>query len=305
MPPDIFICYASEDREDVVKPIVQDLNENDVSCWWDQGEILWGDSITDKINEGLSRCRYVVLVISDSFLQKNWPQRELNSVLNTEASTGQVKALPLLVGNEATRSKILSRYYLLNDKQYLIWEGNTTEIVDALLRRLDRKNDDSGSIESTAPPHSIQAMNFPTPSVQKNFSQRDKDLYLRDAFVTIRDYFKAALDNLNSTVFSTDLIDVNSQTFTAKIYVNGDIGTQCRIWIDDQFGSENIHYFEGRHISAGTNTYNESISAEVFGQELLLKFFITGIFTGDRKQSFTPIDAAKSLWTRFIAPLNR
>jgi hypothetical protein len=51
---DVFICHASENKDDVVRPLVQALSEAGVSCWYDEAEIQWGDSITPKVNEGLT-----------------------------------------------------------------------------------------------------------------------------------------------------------------------------------------------------------------------------------------------------------
>ncbi|MBI4633488.1 MAG: toll/interleukin-1 receptor domain-containing protein [Deltaproteobacteria bacterium] len=97
---DIFICHASEDKDEVVRPMVEAFNQAGVSCWYDEAEIKWGDSITQKVNAGLRISRYVIVVLSPTFLAKNWPQRELNSALNLESTSGEVKVLPLLVGTE-------------------------------------------------------------------------------------------------------------------------------------------------------------------------------------------------------------
>jgi hypothetical protein len=50
---DIFVCHASEDKQDVVRPLVEVFTAAGVSCWYDEAEIQWGDSITQKVNEGL------------------------------------------------------------------------------------------------------------------------------------------------------------------------------------------------------------------------------------------------------------
>jgi len=84
---DVFICHASEDKPEIIKPLVASFEREGISYWYDEVEIKWGHSIPDKINEGLRISRYVIVVISKSFLSKNWPKRELNSALNIEAST--------------------------------------------------------------------------------------------------------------------------------------------------------------------------------------------------------------------------
>ena len=68
---DIFICHASEDKVDVVRPVVRTLEKENITYWVDEGEILWADSITQKVNEGLRISRYVIVILSKSFLEKN------------------------------------------------------------------------------------------------------------------------------------------------------------------------------------------------------------------------------------------
>src|SRR4030065_1402317 len=100
---DVFICHASEDKPKIVKPLVAAFEREGISCWYDEAEVKWGESIPEKINEGLKISRYVIVVISKSFLSKNWPKRELNSALSIEASTGKERVLPLVVGRDKAR----------------------------------------------------------------------------------------------------------------------------------------------------------------------------------------------------------
>lgn len=134
---DIFICHASEDKQKVIEPIVTAFKQVNISYWYDKAEIKWGDSITKKVNEGLSISRFVMVVLSSAFLDKNWPQRELYSVLNIEAALGDAKILPLVVGaNKQERQVIFEKLPLLNDKAYLVWKGDAQDITTALSKIL-------------------------------------------------------------------------------------------------------------------------------------------------------------------------
>jgi len=72
----------------VVIPFTSLLKARGLSYWLDQAEIKVGDSISAKIDEGLRESRYVLAFISESFLQRNWPDRELRS--GGECSGGAV-----------------------------------------------------------------------------------------------------------------------------------------------------------------------------------------------------------------------
>lgn len=133
---DVFLCHASEDKDSVIRPIVAALNEAGITYWLDEIEVLWGDSLTSKVNEGLRLSRFGVVVLSISFLKKHWPQRELNAVLNLEATTGETKVLPMLIGTAEEQAVILKAFPLLNDKLYVSWNEDASEVVEKLRRRL-------------------------------------------------------------------------------------------------------------------------------------------------------------------------
>jgi TIR domain-containing protein len=133
---DAFICHAGEDKQRVVRPLVETLTKGGITAWFDEAEVRWGDSLTAKVNEGLRISRFVVVVLSPAFIGKDWPERELNAALNIETSTGQVKVLPMLVGTASERATILGRYPLLNDKAYLVWDGTGASALDAIRGRL-------------------------------------------------------------------------------------------------------------------------------------------------------------------------
>lgn len=92
----LFICHASEDKP-FVERLVGELDRRALHAWFDQREILVGDSIVEKINEGLSQARYIIAVLSPHSVQKPWPATELRSSLMRQVETGEVVLLPALL----------------------------------------------------------------------------------------------------------------------------------------------------------------------------------------------------------------
>ena len=135
---DVFICHAGEDKESVVRPLARAIEEHGMTYWLDEKEIGWGESITERVNWGLSNSRCVIVVISAHSIEKPWPTRELNAVLGLEAGTGKVILLPLLVGASSIRETFLERLPLLRDKRYLIWSNDPTSVARALQKQLGR-----------------------------------------------------------------------------------------------------------------------------------------------------------------------
>ena len=116
---EVFICHASEDKYSVARPLVQRLEASGVRCWYDEAEIGWGESIVQKVQEGLARSRYVIVVVSGYLVKKPWVQKELRTALTLEIEAEETRVLPLLVGKRDFHMKgaRLNDYaYSNNDK---------------------------------------------------------------------------------------------------------------------------------------------------------------------------------------------
>ena len=135
---DVFICHASEDKANVVEPLYKHLDSVGIRCWYDRGEILWGDSIVSKINEGLKCSQFVIIVVSPNLLQKSWATKEMNAALSQEIDSGRTRVLPLMVGSDEEIQKMTKDLAIQSDKRYIRWSGNPEEIekeIRALIRR--------------------------------------------------------------------------------------------------------------------------------------------------------------------------
>jgi hypothetical protein len=64
--------------------------------WLDEAEIQIGDSLTKKIDEGLTKTRYIGVVLSPRSVNSPWVQKELEIAINREITTGEVVVLPLI-----------------------------------------------------------------------------------------------------------------------------------------------------------------------------------------------------------------
>ena len=150
---DVFICYAGEDRRHVAQPVYDHLVSQGISCWYDQGEVLWGDSILAKIDEGLGNARFVLVILSTSSVNKNVPKAERYSALSQELESDETRVLPLLVGNDDELREVRRLVPLGRDKRYLRWTGNADVVGEELLKllRRDSANRLSSSDEGVTP----------------------------------------------------------------------------------------------------------------------------------------------------------
>lgn len=298
---DIFVCHTGVDKKGVVRPLVAALEESGVSCWLDENEIKWGDSITEKVNEGLRISRFVIVVLSLEFLDKSWPQSELNAVLNVEAATGEVKVLPLFVGDKVARENILEKLPLLNDKLFQTWTGTPAPVVKAALVRLSKVQATVGGSK----PEGEAGADIPLPKVRKGFSQRDKDLFLKESFEILKDYFRKALSRLEAHELDveTDFIEVHNYKFMCKIYLDGEIKSQGKVWVGGLAASDAIAYSDGQFNIDRDNSYNELITVEDDGFNLYLRFSIGVMYQRQEINRLSPNRAAAELWKRFSSPL--
>lgn len=91
---DCFISYFSGD-DSFVSKLTNDLKARDVVVWRDETEILVGDSITDRIEEGLTKSYCFIIVITPEALERPWVQEELRAAY-TRRRAGNLKILPVL-----------------------------------------------------------------------------------------------------------------------------------------------------------------------------------------------------------------
>jgi len=91
---DVFISHASEDKEDVVRPLATALQQEGLRVWYDEFELRIGDSLRRKIDQGLANSRFGLVVLSPSFIAKGWTNYELDGIV-TRAVTGEQVLLPI------------------------------------------------------------------------------------------------------------------------------------------------------------------------------------------------------------------
>jgi signal recognition particle GTPase len=77
---DLFISHASEDKDDFVRDLADELISQGVSVWYDEYTLKIGDRLRRSIDKGLSESKYGLIVISKSFIKKDWPQYELDGL---------------------------------------------------------------------------------------------------------------------------------------------------------------------------------------------------------------------------------
>jgi hypothetical protein len=92
---DIFISYSSVDRVYAEK-LARELRFWGMKVWWDEWEIRVGDSLTEKIQQGLESAAWLAVVLTPSSIASSWVKVELAAALGRELESREVVVLPLL-----------------------------------------------------------------------------------------------------------------------------------------------------------------------------------------------------------------
>ena len=123
---DVFISYSSEERDTVAKPLAELLISIGVSVWFDKYDLKVGDSLRRKIDEGLSKCRYGIVLLSTSFFSKHYTNRELDGLAQREVDGAKV-ILPIWVGVDEHQVRKYSPS--LADRVAIRWDDGLANAV--------------------------------------------------------------------------------------------------------------------------------------------------------------------------------
>ena len=90
----VFVSYVRQDAS-VADRVVAALEEIGLRPWIDRKEIQPGDSFIDKMNQGLGKAAYVIVLLSAASLASRWVSREWMSAL----ASAETVVVPLLLEN--------------------------------------------------------------------------------------------------------------------------------------------------------------------------------------------------------------
>lgn len=138
---DFFISHAYEDKEEFVDEFVDELKKQDVRVWYDTDKLKLGDSMRKKIDRGLSKSKYGIVVLSPNYIKdgKYWTAAELNGLFQME-SIGR-KIIP--IWHKLSKKEIMEYSPMIADKKAANTTDMTASEIAVLLKELlDDKNNE-------------------------------------------------------------------------------------------------------------------------------------------------------------------
>jgi len=134
---DLFLSHASEDKHAIARPLYEALTAAGVSVWYDEAVLTMGDSLRQKIDEGLARSKHGgVVVISPNFFAKRWTKKELDGLVAREVASGDKLILP--VWHEIDHAGVAAHSPTMADRVAARSADGVDAVVRDILRALGR-----------------------------------------------------------------------------------------------------------------------------------------------------------------------
>ena len=127
----LFLSHSSKDKP-AVRQLAAELRRRNIEVWLDEWEIDVGDSITQKVQEGLSGADFVAVWLTENSVKSGWVTKEWQSKIFGEISSTRTTVLPLLAED-------CEIPFFLSDKMYADFRGPFQEGIRHLARSLKHK----------------------------------------------------------------------------------------------------------------------------------------------------------------------
>lgn len=94
-----FISHDSEDKDSLVRELVDELNKHLCPVWFDEYTLKVGDSLRESIESGLKEAKKCIVVLSPAFLKnQGWCKAEFDSIYTREIVEKNKVILPIWHG---------------------------------------------------------------------------------------------------------------------------------------------------------------------------------------------------------------
>ena len=106
-----FLSYSSADRT-VATTIFRTLRDQAVVMWFDELELYPGDSLIDRIADGITKADYLLVLVTDNSKQSPWVQKELSIALTQELTGDGPIVIPLLLDGCKVPTVVADKVYV-------------------------------------------------------------------------------------------------------------------------------------------------------------------------------------------------
>jgi len=110
--PVVYLAHANEDKDQLARPIAEYLIENGIDVWFDEWSIGHGESLRQKMDEGLGDCTHFLVLLTPTSIEKPWVKAEIDAGFGDDLS-GDLRFMGVRSGVELGQLPPLLRTRLL------------------------------------------------------------------------------------------------------------------------------------------------------------------------------------------------
>src|SRR5438105_5021431 len=107
---DVSVSYGHQDQA-WVRTLAENLHRAGLEVFYDEWELVPGDVLVHKLDEGIRTSRNGILVVSPASLSRPWVMEEYAAML-TRAVAGQQRLIPVLLGEAELPPFLASRVWV-------------------------------------------------------------------------------------------------------------------------------------------------------------------------------------------------
>jgi hypothetical protein len=314
----LFFSYSHRDSElrDELEIHLAALKREGVIETWHDRRIGAGKEFDNEISQHLEEADIILLLVSPYFIASDYCYEiEMKRAMQRHEN-GEARVMPVILEPSdwqklpfgklmatPTDGKPISKFPNKHDG-FLEVTRAIRNAVEDLCGPVENKKAAMVTGAITKGTSKVERPRSSNLRLKKEFTDRDKDRFLTDAFEYIANFFEGSLEELKerNPDIDTNFRRIDANHFTASAYRHGKELTRCKIWLGDRRGSiGGIAY--STDLSHGDNSYNESLSVENDGYTMFLKPMGIAFRHQLQDPKLTLEGAAEYLWGMFVEPL--
>jgi TIR domain len=225
--PKVYLAHASEDKA-VVRPLAKQLVANGIDVWFDEWEIEPGESLRQKMEEGLLAMTHFVVVLTPNALTKPWVSMEID-VGMVQKVGGESHFVPLLVGVEPKELPPFLRT-MLGVKIDPSDPNQVKELVDRLhgVSRKPALGPAPKYVQSA--PSGLTGWSPAAIEIGRHFVTSSKHAMLRDPIKTLNEL--VAETGLSEDDVRIAVLDLKNAGYLWEANIRGHFAPECAMFTD-------------------------------------------------------------------------
>jgi hypothetical protein len=112
MPVKIAFLSHAHGNKDFVHKVKSDLDKAGILTWLDEFQIGIGESIRQRIDQGISSSNFLLIFMSKAAVQSEWVGREIDAAFMREIESKDTVVIPLLIEDCEISATLKSKRYI-------------------------------------------------------------------------------------------------------------------------------------------------------------------------------------------------